>query len=450
MKLPTSGKNFPKYLPKVGTGDRIIYDHINYLSRGIMRNSISGVGGSLVKRTSSGTAIMTMSKPKDFVPFLVSTSTNENGERVIVMTLSNANIWAGQGDVKVPANQDFDYASSTLLLPVGDFELGPEFSNENLNTVQTEEYSRYIYWLAKGGGRLVWLELDEDMLKPALRYTDLEVYSKYARDAHAIPIAYVDNFYNIIQINSGTIWADALNLRRKIRHPWQVRLQKMVGTSSTRRVKIEQGSVISYPPAFVNIMGEDGYDVEFPFAIKRGESLGGGWHVNDNESWDVEQDDVIYLQFERDVGSRTYDALGSDDTQWKCTINKGKYADMPMSYYDGNYNTHAYMTCGDALIPNCGSVWTKTTISRDPVPFIPNTYLYLSMQNKRVQLVSDGLLIYPIAKIIMGNDGALDVAQYIKSDFYFQPPLDAHFGFETMVNDFPPHHTDFTALSPNP
>lgn len=443
----TSGSNFSAYLPKVSYGDRATYEDINLLSKAVTRNAVTSGVGVTIKRTTNGTSIVSNDGVGDYIPFLIHIGTDSSGDVVVMMTLSQANIWAGSGFVTVPANQDFDYQTTGQLnLPVGDFTYGSEFIKEQLSPVTTEEFPRYMYWKGKGGERIVWFELDEDMLKPALRYTSLERYERFARRAHAIPIAYIDGKYNVLQINSGTIWADPLNLRRKNRHPWQVRIRED-DTEGTKYIKIETGSVISYPAAFVDIMSDTIPDCDYPFAIKRGESLGGEWHVNDNESWPVEDGEYIYLQFKRDVGAETYYAQGSDNNQWKCTINKGK--DLPEQYYRGNYNTHAYSTCGALNIPECGQPWTKYIVSVDPVPFIPNTYLYLEMQNKKVQFVSDGLLVYPLAKIYTDTTGELAVRQIVKSDFYFQPPLDAHFGFEVLVENSSSIPSNSSDIPPN-
>lgn len=424
-EIRTGGKNFPDYLPKVSTGDRITHANVNNLSGAVMRNSITSGVGVRVRRTASGTSIVVRKPDDEPFPFSVSTS----GEKVVMYI---GNIWCGLAGSR-PANIDFDASGLTTPMPVGEFE------SDIASLEFPSSFPPLASWDFGGGDKMVWFEKDMSS-PPKLMYTPMAAYDEST--LVKVPVAFVTASKLVLQITKSDIWLDPSGLLSRTRHPFEV---YKIGNGN---YKVEQGMAFSYPNNFIDV----GSGI-YPNAIKIGATLGGdGTQYLLNESnleFTASDGDTFFLMFTRDGVDATSDYEASrvgDYGGWKCTFERASA--VPIDDIHGNYNTELVGACGDTM-PACGPSTFVQVIANSTTPPPPTFVLNIPQTKRNVKFFSYGTVAYPVAKIVEGQ-----VVQLLRSDFQFYPPLDARMSFTDIggSTDLEPNSglEPNTGLEPNP
>ena len=247
MNASTSGKNFPSFLPKVGEGSPISYDHINMLSEAVMRTQIRGSQGSIMKSTTGGISFESLVSDEQSKPWTVIL----NGDYLQVL-LGNA--WGGVSarqekslDIEKfvsPYPQEGVAEDKKIKIPCAkaayvDYVENPVAGRENWFYTDKAPYT-----LSFPVGNL-----DEDMVVAVVEGGDV-IYQKassFQTNLYAIPIAYVTKDKYVIQITTGDIYFRT--------NPNKLQAY-LYSENDEYRAKITAGTVNNQLPKYENQQGE--------------------------------------------------------------------------------------------------------------------------------------------------------------------------------------------------
>lgn len=232
MTPNTSGKNFGSFLPKVGAGSRISYDHINKLSEAVSRNQINKVNGGLVRQSNSGTSIDGIVSDEQSRPWSVQLTTEEVVVRV-------GNVWTSAtsgADIKkfiFPYNDN----GSPIIIPCG-YGVTCDIAGHQFS--ETQPYFLSFPTGTVSENKVVYIDATSG--SPVVRYANL---SSFASGTMVVPIAVITPEYFVVQIVSGDIWL------RAVQRPFQVTVYSVTeGTAVYWRAKVSAGTVNNMIPKY--------------------------------------------------------------------------------------------------------------------------------------------------------------------------------------------------------
>ena len=411
-----SSNNFPHYLPQVNAGDKIKSSDINRLSKAIMQNSVnSGVGG-IVSRTSTGTSFVVNKKLSKGHPFYTFT----DNEKVYMY---KGNVWTdakGEKDAKVVFP-----TLATSKVPVGDF------TSTVAGFTDSVEFPPVVSFSIAGGNKLIWMEFEKKEIqtgetvsanKPELKYSAISNYDNSKKSK--CPIAYVSDKGEVYQYTINDIVFTTVGLDSDDSHPFKVTNQ------DGGAIKIATGIVNSYPQNFLNGLAEIG-------GYKGVPALGGIPIVNgQNIFTGLPESFGLYLKFERfldedednytQYAEVTSEGEGSGG-KWFCSIVTE--VEEPINFLYGNYN----ITTNVPPAPTEDKPWkplgsvpdivTAGPLVKDGTDGVVQLSITEEVVISQIHFFSYGVQYYLIASLNKVG-GIYVIAQNLRSDFFYYPPLD--------------------------